>query len=160
MPLLLLIALLAGPRAQAPPKPEPPKKEAADPKSDPKLRDEDALDPKDAGLPRRLRDEADPAGSVKEYYPDPDQAKKEIEIGNFYMRKSSYTAAAKRFEEATKWQPNNALAFRRLGEALEKKDDPFRAAQAYKKALEIAPNAKDARDLKKKIEKLEKDAEK
>ena len=75
-------------------------------------------------------------------------------------KRHGYTAAAKRFEEATKWQPSNALAYELLGQALEKKDDPLRASQAYKKALSLNPNGKDAKELKKKIEKLEKEAEK
>src|SRR5438445_7431524 len=99
---LLFIALLALPQDQKqPPKQDPPKKVVVDPDA-----------------PRTLKDE-EAGADVKEYYLDPDQAKKEIEIGNYYMRKSSYTAAAKRFEEATKWQPNNAVAYTRLGLALE-----------------------------------------
>jgi tetratricopeptide (TPR) repeat protein len=113
----------------------------------------------DPDAPRTLKDE-DAADSVKEYTLDPDKAKKEIEVGKYYMRKGSYNAAAKRFEEATRWQPKNAEAYLHFGEALEKKDDPLRAAQAYRKFLEIAPNDKQAKDVRKKIEKLEKETEK
>lgn len=113
----------------------------------------------DPDAPRTLKDEDNPE-PVKEYTLDPDKAKKEIEVGNYYMRKGSFNAAARRFEEATKWQPKNAQAYLRFGEALEKKDDPLRAAQAYHKFLELAPNDKQAKDVRKKIEKLEKEAEK
>jgi tetratricopeptide (TPR) repeat protein len=113
----------------------------------------------DPDAPRTLKDE-DAAENVKEYTLDPDKAKKEIDVGDYYMRKGSYNAAAKRFEEATKWQPKNALAYLRFGQALEKKDDPLRAAQAYRKFLELAPNDKQAKEVRKKIEKLEKETEK
>ncbi|SRR6266404_1981697 len=109
--------------------------------------------------PRTLKDEDDPDAG-KEYTLNPDQAKKEIQTGDFYMRKNSFTAAAKRYEEATKWQPKLAVAYLKLGEALERKDDPYRAAQAYKKFVELAPGDKKSKELMKKIEKLEKDAEK
>ncbi len=108
-----------------------------------------------------LRDEdADIAGDVKEYTLDPKKSADEMKIGDFYMKKGSFNAAANRYTEATRWQPKNALAYLKLGEALERKDDPARAVQAYRKFVELAPGDKQAKEIKKKIEKLEKDAEK
>ena len=109
--------------------------------------------------PKVLKDEDDPESS-KEYTLDPAKAQKELKVGDYYMRKGSYNAAAKRYEEATKWQPKLAEAYLRLGQALEKKDDPYRAAQAYRKFVQLAPQDKQAKNLQKKIDKLEKEAEK
>ena len=55
-----------------------------------------------------------------EYSFNPLQADKELQVGNFYMKKGSYRAAAGRFQEAAKWNPRLAEAYFRLGEALEK----------------------------------------
>src|SRR5262249_18305371 len=65
-----------------------------------------------------------------------------------------YRAAAMRFEEATKWDGTSAEAYLRLGEAKEKQHDKKAAAAAYAKYLEIAPDAKEAADVRKRLEKL------
>lgn len=115
----------------------------------------------DPNAPRTLKDEDESvAAANKEYTLDPAQAKKELTVGDFYMRRGSVDAAAKRYEEATKWNPKWPLAYLKLGQSLEKKDDPVRAAQAYRKYLELSPHDKQQKELQKKIDKLEKDAEK
>jgi Flp pilus assembly protein TadD len=151
MMLWILLALLL----QDPPKPspEPPPQDNKEQAKKPVAADPDA--------PRGLKDEDESAeNDVKEYTLDPAKAKHEIEAGNVYMHRGSYNAAAHRYEEATRWQPKNAQAYLKLGQALEKKDDPVRAAQAYRKCMELAPGDKQSKELQKKIEKLEKEAEK
>jgi tetratricopeptide (TPR) repeat protein len=93
-------------------------------------------------------------GSVKpqaEYTFNPLQAEKEMKIGAFYFKRGSFPAAAKRFEEATKWNPGFAEAWRRLGEAHEKLNEGAAAATAYKKFIELAPTDKQAAAIKKKL---------
>lgn len=92
----------------------------------------------------------------KEYSFNPLQATKELRVGNFYLRQHKYRAAALRFQEATKWDNNLAEAYLRLGEAKEKQHDRKGAAVAYAKYLEVAPDAKDVADIKKRLEKLQK----
>ena len=92
----------------------------------------------------------------KEYTFNPLQATNELKIGNYYFKKGNYRAAAQRFTEATKWDGTNAEAFLRLGEAREKQHDNKAAAEAYAKYLEIAPDAKDAADVKKRLAKTKK----
>jgi tetratricopeptide (TPR) repeat protein len=86
-----------------------------------------------------------------EYTFNPLQAEKELKIGNFYMKKGKYKAAAIRYEEATRWDPNSAEAFLKLGEAMEKQKDAKAASAAYEKYLELAPDAKNAQEIKRKI---------
>lgn len=151
MPLPILLAMVL---LQDPPKLQPP------PPAKKTLPSEDkTLDKAADKTGQRLKDEDENAEEVKEYTLDPAKAKHEIDAGNVYMHRGSFNAAAKRYEEATRWQPNNVEAFRKLGQALEKKDDPYRAAQAYRKVLELTPGKQD-KELRKKIEKLEKEAEK
>src|SRR5579862_1210154 len=77
--------------------------------------------------------EEDDAAKPKEYAFNPLQAEKELQVGEFYMKKGSYGAAVKRFEEATKWNPQLADAYLKLGEAAEKYKDLKAAKEAYAK---------------------------
>ena len=92
----------------------------------------------------------------KEYSFNPLQAAKELRVGNYYFKKHNYRAASQRFTEATKWDGTMAEAYLRLGEAKEKQHDRKAAAEAYAKYLEITPDAKDAPEVKKRLEKLSK----
>jgi len=92
----------------------------------------------------------------KEYSFNPLQAAKELRVGNYYFKKHNYRAASQRFTEATKWDGTMAEAYLRLGEAKEKQHDRKAAAGAYAKYLEITPDAKDAPEVKKRLEKLRK----
>ncbi len=87
----------------------------------------------------------------REYEFNPLQAKTELRIGSFYYKKGSMRAAALRFEEATKWDPTNPEGFLRLGEARERMGDKKAARIAFAKYLELAPEAKDAATVRKKL---------
>ena len=90
----------------------------------------------------------------KEYAFNPLQAEKEIRVGDFYFKKGKYRAAAERFREATKWNAGSGEAWLRLGEAEEKQKDPKAARDAYSKYLDLSPDAKNAPEVRKKLEKL------
>jgi predicted Zn-dependent protease len=87
----------------------------------------------------------------KEYVLNPLQAAKELTAGNYYFKKGNYKASARRFSEATKWDPGNAEAFLRLGESYEKQKDKKNARAAYAKYLELAADAKNAAAIRKKL---------
>src|SRR5262249_7933601 len=97
--------------------------------------------------------EEDTSLAPKEYSFNPLQASKELKIGNYYFKKGSYRAAAQRFTEATRWDGTLAEAYLRLAETREKLHDRKAAAEAYTKYLEIAPDAKDAPEVKKRLAK-------
>jgi tetratricopeptide (TPR) repeat protein len=88
---------------------------------------------------------------VTEYTLNPLQADKELTVGKFYFRKGSYKAAARRFEEATKWNPGLAEAYLRLGEAHQKLKDPVSARTAWEKYLELEPEGKEAPSIRKRL---------
>ena len=90
----------------------------------------------------------------KEYAFNPIQAKKEINVGNEYFKKHSYRAAAGRYEEATKWNSGDSEAWLKLGEAKERLKDNKAAHAAYEKYLELAADAKNADEIRKKLDKL------
>jgi tetratricopeptide (TPR) repeat protein len=91
---------------------------------------------------------------TKDYSFNPLQAEKEVRVGEYYFKKGSYRAAALRFREATKWNQGYGEAWLRLGETAEKQKDTKTAKEAYAKYLEVAPDAKDATEIRKKLEKL------
>jgi tetratricopeptide (TPR) repeat protein len=94
------------------------------------------------------------AAEKVEYVFNPLQAEKEIKVGSFYLRKGSYRAAVRRFEEAAKWDPNSAEAYLKLGEAYAKMNDKKGAKNAWKKFLDLQPDSKEAESIRRKIEKL------
>lgn len=95
--------------------------------------------------------EEDESIAPKEYSFNPLQATKEITIGNYYFKKKNYRAAAKRFTEATHWNPGFADAYLHLGEAYEKLKDQANARVAYAKYVELAPDAKNVESIRKKL---------
>lgn len=142
----LLFAVLV----QEPPKTPPP----ATPEKEQKAKSKrQALEP---SLESLMDEEPD---KPKEYTLNPAQAQQEIKVGNYYLKKGNTSAAIKRYEEATRWNPAWAVPYLKLGQAYEKKDEPERAAMAYRKFVEMAPHDKQARDLRKKIEHLEREKE-
>ena len=87
----------------------------------------------------------------QEYTFNPLQAAKELKIGAFYFKKGSFRAAARRFEEATKWDPNSGEAWLRLAEAQAKLKDDKAARAAWEKYLEVEPEGKQAPEVRKKL---------
>lgn len=109
----------------------------------------------EATIPKsEMPPEEDKSDAPKVFSFNPVQSQKEVSTGDYYFRKGNYTAAVSRYDEATKWNDGNAEAWLRLGEAQEKKSNAKAAREAYEKYLEIAPTAKDAAEVKKRLAKL------
>jgi len=85
---------------------------------------------------------------------DPLRAEKDLEVGQYYMKKGDLDAAIDRFQDATEARPGYAIPFRYLGEAQEKKGLKKQAIQSYQRYLDLYPHAEDAEKMKKKIERL------
>ena len=98
--------------------------------------------------------EEDTSLAVKEYAFNPLQAENELKIGNFYFKTGKYRSAAMRFQEATKWNEGYSDAWLRLGETEEKLKDSKAAKEAYTKYLDLASDAKNAAEIRKKLQKL------
>jgi tetratricopeptide (TPR) repeat protein len=91
---------------------------------------------------------------------DPLRAEKDLEVGQYYMRKGDLDAAMDRFQDATTAKPGFAVPFRFLGEAQEKKGLKKQAIKSYQRYLNMVPHADDGEKVKKRIEKLYKEVEK
>jgi tetratricopeptide (TPR) repeat protein len=95
--------------------------------------------------------EEDESLAPKTYSFNPLEAEKDLKVGLYYYKKGNYKAATSRFREATLWNPTYAEAFLRLGESEEKLKDKKAADDAFTKYLTLAPDAKDAESIKKKL---------
>ncbi len=150
---LILAALLSASalgfaQAQTPPPPANPGPATSG--SQPQLnkqREPEKTSDKEAAPP-----EEDTTVAVTEYSFNPLAAKKSIEVGNFYVKtRKDYRAAANRYRDATKWNDGDSEAWLKLGEMEEKLKDPDAVKAAYTKYLELAPEAKNAGEIRKKL---------
>ena len=98
--------------------------------------------------------EEDTEVAPDQYSFNPLLAEKSLKVGNFYMKQGKLRAAEGRFRDATKWNDGNGEAWLRLGEVEEKLKDKVAAREAYQKYLEVASDAKNSGEIRKKLEKL------
>lgn len=91
---------------------------------------------------------------------DPLRAEKDLEVGQYYMKKGDVDAAIDRFQDATTAKPGYAIPFRFLAEAQEKKGLKKQAIKSYQRYLDLYPHAEDGDKIRKKIDKLYKEVEK
>lgn len=98
--------------------------------------------------------EEDESVATPTYAFNPVQSNKEVDVGDQYFKKGNYRAALGRYREALKWNDENARAWLRLGEASEKARDRQAAKDAYAKYLTLAADAKNAPEIRKRLDKL------
>ncbi len=91
---------------------------------------------------------------------DPLRAEKDLEVGQYYMKKGDLDAAIDRFQDATVAKPGYAIPFRFLAEAQEKRGLKKQAIKSYQRYLDLYPHAEDGDKVRKKIDKLFKEVEK
>jgi tetratricopeptide (TPR) repeat protein len=146
--LILILAFLpaAGFQDQPPAQP-PPQRELK------KSRTQPPGEPP-PGAKEQIPPEEDKAIAPTEYSFNPLQAEKDVKVGNYYWKQGKYRAAEARFREATRWNEGFGEAWLRLGEAAEKLKDSKEAREAYGKYLEIAADAKNAAEIRKRLDKL------
>ena len=98
--------------------------------------------------------EEDTSLATENYGFNPLEAQKDLTVGNEYYKKGNYRAAYNRYRMATRYDDGNKEAWLRLGEASEKVKDVDAAKEAYSKYLAAAPDAKNAAEIRKKLDKL------
>src|ERR1700682_534792 len=85
---------------------------------------------------------------------DPLRAEKDIEVGQYYMKRGDVDAAIDRFEDAILAKPGYALPYRYLGDAQEKKGLKRQAIQSFTQYLDLYHRAGETAKIHKRIEKL------
>ena len=97
--------------------------------------------------------EEDETVAPEKFVLNPLESDRNIRVGNFYFNKRDYRGALGRYERASKFNPNSAEAFFKIGEAEEKLHDAEKAKLAFKKVVDLAPDSKLGREAKKKLAK-------
>lgn len=85
---------------------------------------------------------------------NPIQAKKDLEIGDFYAKKGNDRAAAARYLEATKWNPQYAEAYWKLAGARDELGQDPQALDAYRSYLALEPKGKQAKQAQLRVAQL------
>ncbi len=84
---------------------------------------------------------------------NPLESERNVKVGNYYLHKGKYRAALRRYEWATKYNPNSAEAFYKVAEAEDKLKNKGAERLALQKVINLAPDSKFAREAKKKLNK-------
>jgi tetratricopeptide (TPR) repeat protein len=151
IPILAAVFLpLAAPQVRAQ---EPPQESSSKPASPPNN------DMKPKSPAKQKKDSATQNASDQPAW-DPLRAEKDLEVGQYYMKKGDVDAAIDRFQDATTAKPGYAIPFRFLAEAQEKKGLRKQAIKSYERYLDLYPHAEDGEKIKKKLERLWKEVEK
>jgi cytochrome c-type biogenesis protein CcmH/NrfG len=98
--------------------------------------------------------EEDESVAPEKFVLNPLESERNVKVGNFYMHKgtaSGYRAALARYERAAKFNPNNAEAYFKMGEAEEKLKKKDKAKIAFERVIQIEPDSKLAHEAKKKL---------
>jgi tetratricopeptide (TPR) repeat protein len=99
--------------------------------------------------------DAEMSPDVQEFHPwDPHKALKDIEVGDFYLKRKNYRAALDRYQEALVWKPNDAIANFRMAQCFEKLSQPEEARTHYEEYLRILPHGPLSAEAQKGLEKL------
>ncbi len=85
---------------------------------------------------------------------NPIQAKKDLQIGDFYAKKGNDRAAAGRYLEATRWNPQYAEAYWKLAGARDQLGQNPQALDAYRAYLTLEPKGKQAKQAQTRVAQL------
>lgn len=85
---------------------------------------------------------------------NPHKADKDVEVGDFHMKRRNYPAAESRYREALVYQNNNAPAMYGLAQALEKEKKNAEAVQFYELYLKTMPHGPQAENCKSALQRL------
>jgi tetratricopeptide (TPR) repeat protein len=123
------------------------------PDTAPKPQLEQRTPPKTSGK-QAVPAEEDKSFLSEEHSFNPLQSQKSVEVGDHYLRNGKIQGAIYRYQDATLWNDGNAEAWLRLAKAQEKMKDTKAAKDAYRKYLELSPDAKDAAAIRKKLQSM------
>jgi tetratricopeptide (TPR) repeat protein len=149
IPILTVVVFLTAPHVLSQ---EPPQESSSKPASPP-----NDMKPKPTG--KQKKDTAMQNAPDQPAW-DPLRAEKDLEVGQYYMKRGDVDAAIDRFEDAIAAKPGYAIPFRFLAEAQEKRGLKKQAVKSYQRYLDLYPHAEDGDKVRKKIEKLHREIDK
>jgi tetratricopeptide (TPR) repeat protein len=110
--------------------------------------------------PILIRDDPDEKAAQEEALPyNPKAAVESISIGDFYLKRDNYKAAAERYREAIQYNPRLGEGYEKLIRVLEKQKEYAEALSVCEQFLRLNPDGKDvgrfqerAREIRVKVE--------
>ena len=127
--------------------------EQSTPQDNSKPQLEQRTPPKTSGK-QEVPPEEDKSFLSEEHSFNPLQSQKSVEVGDHYFHNGKLQGAIYRYQDATLWNDGNAEAWLKLGKAEEKAKDSEAAKKAYTQYLALAPDAKDAGAIRKRLQSL------
>ncbi|MBV8207555.1 MAG: tetratricopeptide repeat protein [Acidobacteria bacterium] len=85
---------------------------------------------------------------------NPHKADKDVEIGDYHMKRKNYSAAESRYREALLYQNNNGAAIYGLAQVLEKQKKNDEAAEFYELYLKTLPHGPQAESVRSALQRL------
>jgi tetratricopeptide (TPR) repeat protein len=99
----------------------------------------------------------EPSSDVQEFHPwNPMKAIKDIEVGDYYIKRKNYRAALDRYKEALYYKENDAISTFRIGQCEEKMGSKEEARKYYQQYLKILPEGPFAKEAHASLERLAK----
>jgi len=109
--------------------------------------------------PVLVRDEVNKPDEEKVPVHDPEQARKHVEVGDFYMKRDNYAAAEERYRLAVEYNKSWPNSYRRLIEVLEKLEQYGKAIEVCDLFLKDNPASEKRSDFEKLRRELERKAQ-
>ncbi|MGH9342038.1 MAG: tetratricopeptide repeat protein [Acidobacteriota bacterium] len=75
--------------------------------------------------------------------PDPEQARENVKVGDFYFKRDNYRAAEHRYRDAVKYAPRWAEPYEKLIHALEKQNELEKAIEVCQLFADNNPSAEE-----------------
>jgi tetratricopeptide (TPR) repeat protein len=100
-------------------------------------------------------DDADNPAGARRALPNPGRAKKDAEVGGFYINSGNYQGALERYQDALANDPTNVNAIFGLAEAQQMLKKNADAARNYQLYLDIVPNGPKAKQAMKALKTLQ-----
>ncbi len=100
-------------------------------------------------------EDADTPPGARRQLPNPGRAKKDTEVGGFYLNSGNYQGALERFQDALATDPTNVDAIFGLAEAQQNLKKNTDAARNYQLYLDIVPNGPKAKQAIKALKTLQ-----
>ncbi len=92
---------------------------------------------------------------IRETHPwDPHKSDKNVEVGDYYLKRKNYRAAISRYQEALYWRDNNAVAMFRLAQALELTGQFTESRKQYQNYLKTLPHGEYAPEAQEALDRL------
>lgn len=107
--------------------------------------------------PVLIRDERTPGESQEEeaVEPDPFEAKRNLQVGDFYFKRKNFKAAVERYRDAVRYAPSHTKAYEKVIRALQKMEEFEEAAGVCRQFISTNPQSAQVPEFEARLKELE-----